>query len=89
MAHPDNSGSALRFVFKFCTMKGANKYMEIIFKKKSYSGKLGHFGPKMVRPHNFGSPLRYFFLFCTIEGPKRYMKIVLVAFQENISFGAI
>ena len=63
MAHPDNSGSALRFVFKFCTMKGANKYMEIIFKKKSYSGKLGHFGPKMVRPHNFGSPLRYFFYF--------------------------
>ena len=30
MAHPHDSGSALRTVLKFCRMKGANRYMEIL-----------------------------------------------------------
>ena len=30
MAHPHNSGWALRNFLKFCTMKGANRYMEIL-----------------------------------------------------------
>ena len=30
MAHPHNSGSALRIFFKFCTMKRANRHMEIL-----------------------------------------------------------
>ena len=36
MAHPDNSGSALRIVLKLCRMKGANRYMKILlfFKMK-------------------------------------------------------
>ena len=28
MAHPHNSGLALRFFFKFCTRKGVNSYMK-------------------------------------------------------------
>ena len=30
MAHPHNSGSALRIFLKFCRMKGANRYMKIL-----------------------------------------------------------
>ena len=40
MAHPDNSGSALIILLKFCRMKGANRYMKMLlfFKKKIYLG---------------------------------------------------
>ena len=41
MAHPHNSGSALRVFFRFCRMKGANRYMKIlsvIFKEKNSFG---------------------------------------------------
>ena len=36
MAHPHNSGSALRILLKFCRMKGVNRYMKILlsFEKK-------------------------------------------------------
>ena len=87
MAHPDNSGSALRFVFKFCTMKGANKYMEIIFKKKTYSGKLGHFGPKMVRPYNFGSPLRYIFYFAQQKGQEVHENCISCFSRKYLIWG--
>ena len=30
MAHPRNSGSALRMFLKFCRVKGANRYMKIL-----------------------------------------------------------
>ena len=30
MAHPHNSGSALRIFLKFRRMKGANRYMEVL-----------------------------------------------------------
>ena len=30
IAHPHNSGSALRIFLKFCSMKGANRYMKIL-----------------------------------------------------------
>ena len=30
MAHPHNSGSALRIFLKFSRMKGANRYMKIL-----------------------------------------------------------
>ena len=30
MAHPHNSGSALKIFLKFCRMKGANRYMKIL-----------------------------------------------------------
>ena len=30
MAHPPNSGSALRIFFKFCRMKGGNRHMKIL-----------------------------------------------------------
>ena len=41
MAHPYNSGSALRIFLKFCRMKVANMYMEIllvVFREKKSSG---------------------------------------------------
>ena len=57
MARPHNSGSAVRTVEQFCAIKGAKGNIEIMLmaslKKKSYSGKFGHFDPKIVRPHNF------------------------------------
>ena len=30
MAHPHNSGSALRIFLKFCRVKGANRYMKVL-----------------------------------------------------------
>ena len=58
--------------------------MEIIlmvFRKKSFSEKCGHFGTKMVWcPLHFESALRLFNSFYSIEGTKRYIKILLVAF---------
>ena len=36
MAHPNNSGSALRMFFKFCPMKGANRLMNNNFFQKNF-----------------------------------------------------
>ena len=39
MAHPHNSGSAVRMFLKFCRMKGASRYMKIllvIFREKHF-----------------------------------------------------
>ena len=61
MAHLHNSGSAVRIFFKFCTMKGANRYMKIILiifsQKIVIWGKWTILGPKMVH-HKSGSALR-------------------------------
>ena len=60
-----NSGSALRIFFRFCTMKRADMYMEIMsiaFPKNSSSGQMSHSGPKMVHPHNSGSAAMIFIL---------------------------
>ena len=41
MAHPHNSGLAIRIFFKFCRIKGANKQMKLmlmIFFKKKFCG---------------------------------------------------
>ena len=49
MVHPHNFGSALRIFLKFCTMKEAKKYMEIIlmvFLKNSHLGQMGYFESK-------------------------------------------
>ena len=63
MAHPHNSGSAIRIVLQFRKMEGANRDMEIILtfflRKKSYLGQFGNFDQKMVHPHNFGSALSF------------------------------
>ena len=36
MAHPDNSGSALWILLKFCRMKGDNRYMIFFFLRKNF-----------------------------------------------------
>ena len=44
MAHPHNSGLALRIFLKFCRMKGANRQMKLmlmIFFKKNFVEQLG------------------------------------------------
>ena len=41
MAHPHNSGLALRIFLKFCRVKGANRYMKIllvVFREKIHLG---------------------------------------------------
>ena len=48
MAHPHNSELALRIFFKFCTMKGADRYMKIllaVFRRKNHLGQFGLFRP--------------------------------------------
>ena len=60
MSRPYNSGSDLRNVLQFCTMKGAKKVRNYIIvfseKKNLIRGNLvGHFDSKMVRSHNFES----------------------------------
>ena len=54
MACPHNFGSALRIFLKFCTMKRAKRYMEIIlitFLKK-FSFRVNQSGPEMTRCQN-------------------------------------
>ena len=46
MAHPHNSGLALRIFLEFCRMKGANRYMEIllaVFREKIHLGQFDLF----------------------------------------------
>ena len=48
MAHPHNSGSALRISLKFSRMKGTNRYMKIllvVFGEKNSFGAVGSFYP--------------------------------------------
>ena len=83
MAHPHNSGLTLRIFLKFCTMKGANMFMDIIlmgFPKKSCLVKMGHFRPKMARPHKSGSAVRIVLQCCTMKESKRDMEIILMVF---------
>ena len=85
MAHPHNSGSTLRIFLKFCTMKGAQRYMELIlmvFQKNPHLGQMGHFGLKMARRHKSGSSLRMFLNFCIMKGAERYMKFSLIIFPK-------
>ena len=84
MAHPQNSGSTLRMFLKFCAMKGANRYMEIIlmaFQKKSCLAQMGYLRPKIARPHNSGSAVRTVLQCCT--GVKRDMEIILMVFLKK------
>ena len=47
MVCPHNSESAIRFFLKFCTVKGANRYMKVWFLPENFcSGQMGHFGSK-------------------------------------------
>ena len=46
MAHPHNSGSAIRTFFKFCRMKGAHRYMKVllvVFLEKISFGSIWYF----------------------------------------------
>ena len=92
MVHPHNSGSAVRIVLQFCTMKGAKRDMEIIlmifFEKKSYLEQFGHFGPKMVCRHNFGSALSFFLILPNKMGQEVHENFIS-CFLEKISFGVI
>ena len=48
MAHPHKSGSTPKIVFKFCRMKGGNRYMKILFlffEKKNHLGQFDLFSP--------------------------------------------
>ena len=67
MMHPHNSGSAVRIIFKFRTIKEANRYMKMILmiflKKKIFClEQMDHFGPKNDASHNSGFTARIFFL---------------------------
>ena len=55
--HPHNSGSTLRIVFKFCSMKGAVRKMKmtlIVFSEKNLvQCKLAILGSQMINPCGF------------------------------------
>ena len=57
MMHPHNSGSALRILVKFFTMKGAKRYMIHFFTKNFCLGLMSHLCPEMMSPHDSGSSL--------------------------------
>ena len=57
MMHPHNSGSALRILVKFFTMKGAKRYMIHFFTKIFCLGLMSHLCPEMMSPHDSGSSL--------------------------------
>ena len=50
MAHPDNSGSALKILLRFCRIKGANRYIKILlfFKKKFHFGQYDLFSVEAI-----------------------------------------
>ena len=76
MAHAHNSGSAVRIFSKFCTMKGANRYIKIIlmaFPKKSCFRQMDHLGPKMTHPLDLPSGL--FYNFTKRKGPTETWKL--------------
>ena len=66
--HAHNPGFTLMISLKVATIK-AKSYIKVIlvgfFLKKSYSGQLGHFGPKNATLHyyNSGSAINIFFNF--------------------------
>ena len=71
-AHPHNSGSTVKIVLQFCTMKEAKRDIDIILtvflKKKSYSRQFCHFGPKLVHNLNVLNLLSgVFLIFCLIK----------------------
>ena len=43
MTHPRNSKLALKMFFKFCTMKGAHRYMKILLVAFEGKNRLGQF----------------------------------------------
>ena len=48
MAHPHNSGLAIRTFLKFCRMKGAHRYMKVllvVFLEKISFGSIWYFLP--------------------------------------------
>ena len=81
---PHNSGSAGRIFLKFCTMKGANRWVRvilIIFQKIFCLGQMDHFGPngpKMAHPHNSGLVWRIFKKFCIMKRANRQMKVLIM-----------
>ena len=59
---PHNSGSAVRIILQFCTMKGAMRDMEIILIVLLKEILFDKFGTKMVwYPLRFESVLRFFY----------------------------
>ena len=67
MAHPHNSGSAVRFFLEFCAVKRAIMLMKLIitiFTKTKFVGdKWAILDPEIAHPHNSGSALRIFLNF--------------------------
>ena len=90
MEHYHNSGSTPRIFLKFCTMKGADRYLEIIlitFPIKSCLGQMGHLRCKMVHPHNSGSAVRIVLQCCAMKGEKKDMEIILMVFLKKFNLG--
>ena len=67
IAHSHNSGSAVRIVLTFCTIKGIKRDMEIAlgnhisgFSEKKKKKKKKIIWGNMAHRHNFGSALSFF-----------------------------
>ena len=65
MVHARNSGSTLRMVLKFCTVKGAKRHMNIFMVPPPKNlvdhfgqGKWAILGPRLMHPRNSGSALK-------------------------------
>ena len=90
MVHPHNSGTTVRIVLQYCTMKGAKRDMEIILmvflEKKFNLGQFGHFGPKMEHPHNFGSASDFFLILHNARGQEVH-EMLLVVFEKKSHLG--
>ena len=50
MTHPDNSGSALRIILRFCRIKGTNRYIKILlfFEEKVHFGQFDLFSLEAI-----------------------------------------
>ena len=88
MVHLHNSGTTVRIVLQYCTMKGAKRDMEIILmvflEKKFNLGQFGHFGPKMVHPHNFGSASDFFLILHSARGQEVHENFISCFLRKNL-----
>ena len=79
MVDPHNSRSGPIIFSKFCTVKGAKKYVKIIlmvYPKRFLFGANGFaMGIKMMHPYNSGSTLRIVYKFCMTKEAEWYTKI--------------
>ena len=87
IAHPHNSGSAVRIFFKILPNEKGQQVDESnnnLYDKILLRTNWGILDPKGAHPHNSGLALRIFFKFCRMKGANRLMKMISIFFKKKL-----